>query len=207
MVSYNKLNISEVDTQRRTFTVEDYEEMKDFYLHRTEQIHIVGEYAKKCVENYESALTYVNDYFTLDYEEFLARYFPRKKREIQRSITPKRFIEIIGGDLDTDQTQVINDNKSDKILVYAGPGSGKTKVLVHKIASLLLIEDIKPEQFLMLTFSKAAALEFKQRVRKLIPEYSGLININTFHGFCFQLLVSWVIFINLKMSLRIVSRL
>lgn len=186
MVSYNKLNISDVDTQKRTFTVEDYDKMKAFYVHRTEQIHIVGEYAKKCVENYESALTYVNDYFTLNYEEFIAQYFPRKKKEIQRSITPKRFIEIIG-DLDTDQSQVINDNTSDKILVYAGPGSGKTKVLVHKIASLLLIEDIKPEQFLMLTFSKAAALEFKQRVRQLIPEYAGLIKINTFHGFCFQL--------------------
>jgi len=187
MVSYNKLNISDVDKDRRTFTVEDYDKMKEFYLHRTEQIHIVGEYAKKCVENYESAISYVNDYFTLDYQEFLARYFPRKKKEIQRSITPKRFIEIIG-DLDTDQSKIIKDNKSDKILVYAGPGSGKTKVLVHKIASLLLIEDIKPEQFLMLTFSKAAALEFKQRVRQLVPEYAGLIKINTFHGFCFQLL-------------------
>jgi len=187
MVSYNKLNISEVDTQKRTFTLEDYDKMREFYLHRTEQIHIVGEYAKKCIENYESALAYVNDYFTLDYEEFLARYFPRKKKEIQRSITPKRFIEIIG-DLDTDQSKVIKDNKSDKILVYAGPGSGKTKVLVHKIASLLLIEDIKPEQFMMLTFSKSAALEFKERVRQLAPEYAGLIKINTFHGFCFQLL-------------------
>jgi len=187
MVSYNKLNISEVDIQKRTFTVEDYDKMREFYLRRTEQIHIVGEYAKKCVENYESALAYVNDYFTLNYEEFVARYFPRKKKEIQRSITPKRFIEIIA-DLDIDQSKVINDNKSEKILVYAGPGSGKTKVLVHKIASLLLIEDIKPEQFLMLTFSKAAAIEFKQRVRQLIPEYAGLIKINTFHGFCFQLL-------------------
>ncbi|WMI64094.1 RecQ family ATP-dependent DNA helicase [Aestuariibaculum sp. YM273] len=187
MVSYNKLNISEVDQSRRVFTVENYSKIKEFYLHRTEQIHIVGEYAKKCVQNYESALAYVNDYFTLDYEDFLAQYFPRKKREIQRSITPKRFMEIIG-DLDTDQTKVIEDNKSDNILVYAGPGSGKTKVLVHKIASLLLIEDIKPEQFIMLTFSKAAALEFKQRVRNLIPEYSGLIKITTFHGFCFQLL-------------------
>ncbi|MCM5664010.1 RecQ family ATP-dependent DNA helicase [Galbibacter mesophilus] len=187
MVSYNKLNITEVDKSKRVFTTDNYSKIKDFYLHRTEQIHIVGEYAKKCIQSYESALTYVNDYFTLDYEEFLARYFPRKKMEIQRSITPKRFREIIE-DLDIDQTKVIEDNKSDNILVYAGPGSGKTKVLVHKIASLLLIEDIKPEQFIMLTFSKAASLEFRQRVRKLIPEYSGLIKITTFHGFCFQLL-------------------
>lgn len=91
-------------------------------------------------------------------------------------------MEIIG-DLDTEQTNVIEDNKSDNILVYAGPGSGKTKVLVHKIASLLLIEDIKPEQFMMLTFSKAASLEFKYRVRDLVPEYSGLIKITTFQGF------------------------
>ncbi|SEQ97250.1 ATP-dependent DNA helicase RecQ [Hyunsoonleella jejuensis] len=187
MVSYNKLNISDVDKNRRVFTKDNYSKMDEFYLHKTEQIHIVGEYAKKCVQNYESALAYVNDYFTLDYEEFLARYFPRKKKEIQRSITPKRFMEIID-DLDTDQTKVIEDNKSDNILVYAGPGSGKTKVLVHKIASLLLIEDIKPEQFMMLTFSKAASLEFKNRVRKLVPEYSGLLKITTFHGFCFQLL-------------------
>ena len=61
-------------------------------------------------------------------------------------------------------------------------------MLVHKIASLLLLEDIKPEQFLMLTFSKAASLEFRERTRKLVPEYSGLIKITTFHGFCFQLL-------------------
>lgn len=187
MITYNKFNILDVDKNRRVFTAENYSKLKEFYLHRTESIHIVGEYAKKCVQNYESALTYVNDYFTLDYDEFLARYFPRKKREIQRSITPKRFMEIIG-DLDTEQTNVIEDNKSDNILVYAGPGSGKTKVLVHKIASLLLIEDIKPEQFMMLTFSKAASLEFKYRVRDLVPEYSGLIKITTFHGFCFQLL-------------------
>lgn len=187
MVSYNKLNIDEIDKNRHYFTKKDYEKMEAHYLRKTEQIHIVGEYAKKSVENYQSALSFVNDYFTLDYDEFLALHFPRRKTEIQRSLTPARFEEVIK-ELDTDQTAILIEKNAHNTLVLAGPGSGKTKVLVHKIASLLLLEDIKPEQFLMLTFSKAAAIEFRQRVRSLVPEYSGLIKLTTFHGFCFQLL-------------------
>lgn len=187
MVSYNKLNIDNIEKDRHHFTKKDYEKMENHYLHKTEQIHIVGEYAKKSIENYELALAFVNDYFSLSYDEFLALHFPRRKTEIQRSLTPTRFEEIIK-ELDTDQTVVLSDNKSQNTLVLAGPGSGKTKVLLHKIASLLLLEDIKPEQFLMLTFSKAAAIEFRQRIRQLIPEFAGLLKITTFHGYCFQLL-------------------
>ena len=187
MVYYNRLNIEEIDGSIPKFTLENFKKMDDHYHHKTEQIHIVGEYAKRRLQNYESALAYVNDYFSQPYEEFLAKYFPRRKKEISTPITPNRLKEIVG-DLDTDQTKIVNDGKSENILVLAGPGSGKTKVLVHKIASLLLLEDIKPEQFLMLTFSKAASLEFRARNRKLVPEYLGLIKITTFHGFCFQLL-------------------
>ena len=188
MVSYNRLNIEDIRAKEKpVFKVDDYAKMKTHYEHKTQQIHIVGEYAKKCVENYDSALTYVNDYFTLEYDEFLSRYFPKRKTEISRPLTPDRFKEVISN-LDANQTNVLQDNKSDNILVLAGPGSGKTKVLVHKIASLLLLEDIKPEQFLMLTFSKSASMEFKYRTRMLVPEFSGLIKITTFHGFCFELL-------------------
>ena len=187
MVSYNRLNIEEIDSSIPLFTVENFKKMEQHYHHKTEQIHIVGEYAKRRIQNYEAALTYVNDYFTQPYEAFLAKYFPKRKKEISRPLTPERFKKI-ASDLDFDQRSIVDDNKSDNILVLAGPGSGKTKVLVHKIASLLLLEDIKPEQFLMLTFSKAASLEFKYRVNKLVPEYSGLIKITTFHGFCFQLM-------------------
>ncbi|WP_298898195.1 RecQ family ATP-dependent DNA helicase [uncultured Psychroserpens sp.] len=187
MVTYNRLNIEEIDSSIPRFTIENFKKMDDHYHHKTEQIHIVGEYAKRRIQNYESALAYVNDYFSQPYEEFLAKYFPRRKKEISTPLTPNRHKEIIG-DLDTDQTKIISDGRSNNILVLAGPGSGKTKVLVHKIASLLLLEDIKPEQFLMLTFSKAASLEFRARTRELVPEYSGLIKITTFHGFCFQLM-------------------
>tara|TARA_R110002050_G_scaffold204522_4_gene340200 strand:- start:131310 stop:136133 length:4824 start_codon:yes stop_codon:yes gene_type:complete len=187
MVSYNRLNIEEIDRSISRFTQENFKKIGSHYDHKTQQIHIVGEYAKRSLHNYEAALTYVNDYFSQPYEEFIAKYFPKRKSEINRPITHERFKEITGN-LDIDQRKIVDDHKSEKTLVLAGPGSGKTKVLVHKIASLLLLEDIKPEQFLMLTFSKAASLEFKSRVKKLIPEFAPLLKITTFHGYCFQLL-------------------
>ena len=70
----------------------------------------------------------------------------------------------------------------------AGPGSGKTRVLVHKLASLLLMEDVKHEQLLMVTFSRAAATEFKKRLFDLIGNAAAFIEIKTFHAYCFDLL-------------------
>ena len=84
--------------------------------------------------------------------------------------------------------EIITDKESRCIVVAAGPGSGKTRVLVHKLASLLLLEDVKHEQLLMLTFSRAAATEFKQRLMELIGNAAHFVEIKTFHSYCFDLL-------------------
>lgn len=84
--------------------------------------------------------------------------------------------------------EIISDKESRCIVVAAGPGSGKTRVLVHKLASLLLLEDVKHEQLLMLTFSRAAATEFKQRLMQLIGNAAHFVEIKTFHSYCFDLL-------------------
>ena len=84
--------------------------------------------------------------------------------------------------------ETISDKESRCIVVAAGPGSGKTRVLVHKLASLLLLEDVKHEQLLMLTFSRAAATEFKQRLMGLIGNAAHFVEIKTFHSYCFDLL-------------------
>ena len=186
MVVYNKLNISDVDRHRIYFKMEDYLKMKKFYEQKIQQIHIVGEYAKKLIADYQGALTYVNDYFTLSFKEFKDKYFSRQQKEISRAITNTKYKNLIGN-LDTSQNKII-ECRAQNILVLAGPGSGKTRVLINKIASLLLLEDIKPEQFLMLTFSKVAVIEFRNRIFELIPEYARLIKISTFHGYCFELL-------------------
>lgn len=100
----------------------------------------------------EDALKFVDDYFALNYASFLNLYFKGSRQsEIKRNITPAKYRQLFG-ELSPAQLQIIRDQESKYIVVAAGPGSGKTRVLVHKLASLMLMEDVKHEQLLMLTF-------------------------------------------------------
>lgn len=73
-------------------------------------------------------------------------------------------------------------------MIFAGPGSGKTKTLVHKIAHLLTKENKKSENFLMLAHSRVAVLEFRDRLYKLLGEQAWGVKILTFHSFALSLL-------------------
>ena len=133
-------------------------------------------------------MQFVNDYFQLNYASFLNKYFPgSRQRHIKQNITPAKFKELFGS-LSATQLKIINDSSNKYIAVAAGPGSGKTRVLVHKLASLLLLEDVKHEQLLMLTFSRAAVTEFKKRLVGLIGNAANFIQIHTFHSYCFELM-------------------
>jgi ATP-dependent DNA helicase RecQ len=140
------------------------------------------------ITDYKNALQFTDDYFQLNYTSFLNKYFKgSRQNEIRRNLTPSKFKQLFG-ELSPIQLKIINDNETKYIVVAAGPGSGKTRVLVHKLASLLLMEDVKHEQLLMVTFSRAAATEFKKRLIKLICNAANYIEIKTFHSYCFDLL-------------------
>lgn len=186
-VLYNPFNIERIEkNNQKQYTKENYKKLENFYEQKIEQIHIVGEYAKKMYSNYEEAMNFVDDYFTMDYKKFINKYFPNKKTDLKRPLTEERFKEIFGS-LSTEQLGVIKDNTRN-ILVSAGPGSGKTRILVHKVASLLVMEDIKPEQFLMLTFSRPAALEFKKRLSEIVGRTAYYTDIFTYHSLAFSIL-------------------
>lgn len=189
LVVHNKLTIERIEKNNRIqYKESDYEKLKQFYQQKVQQIHIVGEYAQKMIRNYKEALQFVDDYFRLNYTSFLSRYFPGSRQdEIKRTLTPEKFMKLFGA-LSPSQLAIINDARSQYIVVAAGPGSGKTRVLVHKLASLLMAEDVKHEQLLMLTFSRAAATEFKKRLLELIGNAAHYTEIKTFHSYCFDLL-------------------
>jgi ATP-dependent DNA helicase RecQ len=189
LVVYNRLTIERVEQDNyKKYTKDDYRKLNQFYENRVQQIHIVGEYAKKMISDYKDALQFVDDYFQLNYSSFLRKYFPGSKIDVLKlKMTPGKFKQLFG-ELSPTQLKIINDNETKYIAVAAGPGSGKTRVLVHKLASLLLMEDVKHEQLLMVTFSRAAATEFKKRLLKLIGNAANYIEIKTFHSYCFDLL-------------------
>src|SRR3989344_1231549 len=77
-------------------------------------------------------------------------------------------------------------SEKDKVLVLAGAGSGKTRVLTHRAAWFIKEKKISPTEILLLTFTNKAATEMKERIFGLIsevPSYSG-----TFHSFCVRVL-------------------
>ena len=79
-------------------------------------------------------------------------------------------------------------NAEGPCLVIAGAGSGKTKVLTHKIAYLLNEKDIKPWNILAITFTNKAANEMKERVEKLVGEATKDMWLGTFHSICVKIL-------------------
>jgi ATP-dependent DNA helicase RecQ len=188
IVIYNTMQIGRIADRRTRYGKEQYRLLDEFYKQRIRQIHIVGEYANLMVRDYDAALRFVNDYFTLDFRKFINQYFKEERHsQIDQNITPAKYNKLFG-ELSNRQCEIIDDKESKYIVVAAGPGSGKTKVLVHKLASLLLLEDVKHEQLLMLTFSRAAATEFKKRLIDLVGNAAHYVEIKTFHSYSFDLI-------------------
>jgi ATP-dependent DNA helicase RecQ len=160
--------------------------LKLYYERKIESIHIQIFFLKKLIKDgWSKTIGFVQDYFGMEYLQFKRKYKLNDK-EIKIPITPERLREILY-ELNDEQKKIFEDKKSSSIMVLAGPGSGKTKILVHKIASLITVENNKPEYFLMLAHSRVAVAEFRQRLLTLIGQQVYDMKILTFHAFALQL--------------------
>lgn len=90
-------------------------------------------------------------------------------------------------DLNTAQKEAVTYVEG-PLLVYAGAGSGKTKVITYKIAYLIDAIKILPSQILAVTFTNKAAQEMKERTEKIINEEIKDLYIGTFHSICARIL-------------------
>ena len=94
---------------------------------------------------------------------------------------------ILGTSLNAQQAEAVRHSEG-ALLVIAGAGSGKTRVITTRIAHLMLSQQVDPRRILALTFTNKAATEMKERLTTYLGNESILPYVGTFHAYCLYLL-------------------
>jgi len=94
---------------------------------------------------------------------------------------------------------------NEHVLVVAGAGSGKTRVLVHRIAWLVNVESVSPHSIMAVTFTNKAAAEMRGRVEELLQMPAGNLWVGTFHGLAHRLLRRHAEDVGLPKSFQIID--
>ena len=173
----------------RTFTVADFKPLQEHYAEQTAQIHVVAEYAKLGVDDIHLALRLAVDYFELESQAFVHKWFKGKETTLGRDTLPEHYEAIVRKLGNRTQERIVADDRErTNVLVLAGPGSGKTRVLVHRIAYLIRVRRENPGSILALTYNRHAAVEARRRLDELIGKDARGVNVMTCHALAMRIL-------------------
>lgn len=175
------------ETRKRRYTKGDYEPLAAYYEERVFQVHVMNEYARLGAKKISEALELVLAYFTLDETEFMRRYFSHRREVIRRATGEESYRKIVE-DLDNPaQIEAVAADEDANMLILAGPGSGKTRVVVHRCAYLIRVLRAAPESILVVCFNHHAAVALRKRLADLLGEDARGVTVQTYHGMAMRL--------------------
>ena len=174
--------------ERRGFAQADYTSLKLHYDEQVLQIHVMAEYVQQGLAAMADALRLAMDYFSLRREDFLRRWLPNRDQEFSRQTTPESWQAIVESLKNPIQRRIVADDREQtNVLVLAGPGSGKTRVLVHRIAYLIRVRRENPRSILALSYNRHAAVEIRRRLAELIGDDARGVIVLTCHALAMRL--------------------
>ncbi len=173
---------------RRGFATTDYQPLKIHYDGRVLQIHVMAEFAQRGLAAMSEALRLAIDYFSLAEDQFIKRWLPGRGAQIRRQTTPASWQAIVAVLNNPVQQRIVADKRvQTNTLVLAGPGSGKTRVLVHRIAYLIRVRREKPRGILALAYNRHAAVDIRRRLDQLVGDDARGVTVLTCHGLAMRL--------------------
>jgi len=172
----------------RRYTNTDHEPLARHYRGRAFQIHAMGEFARRGLIDVRQALAFAADYFALPEDRLIARHFPGRQAELARPVTPETFERIVTDLGNPAQQAIVTAPTGRNLLVLAGPGSGKTRVIVHRCAYLMRVRRVPAQAILVLCFNHAAALSVRRRLRDLVGDDASWVDAYTYHALAMRLI-------------------
>ena len=177
-----------LDPKGGKFVQKDFMPLEEHYDEQTMQTHVMAAYARKGLENMPEALRLSEDYFTLEKTVFVRRWMPGRAVELRRPTTSASWKKIVKSLGNPAQAEIVADDREQtSVLVLAGPGSGKTRVLVHRIAYLIRVRREDPRGILVLTYNRHAAAEIRERLKLLIGNDGAPVTVSTCHALAMRL--------------------
>ncbi len=173
--------------KRRYYSKGDFKPLEVHYREKRLQVHVMMRYATLAFEKVARALTLVLDYFALGRVKFINKYFEGDKDLLEKATTAESFRMIVESLRNPFQIGVVGRPVDDSMLILAGPGSGKTTVIVHRCAYLLEVERIPARQILVLCFNHSSAMVLKKRLRALVGKVANAVTVATYHGVAMRL--------------------
>ncbi len=179
----------ELDAENRNkrFNKGHYIELADHYKDKIVQVHVMAEYARLAIGKIQAAMSFIVDYFSQDRAKFIQRYFAGREEILEMATTEAAHRRILIDLRNPDQQSIVAAYPEGNHLVLAGPGSGKTRVIVHRVAWLLRECNVLPEQIMVLAFNRSAALEVRRRLWTLVGHDAAGVTVQTLHGLAMRL--------------------
>lgn len=174
------------EDKRKTFLKEDYLRLDEHYREKRIQVHVMREYAEVALKEMAEALRLVLDYFTDSKQAFIKRHFNGREDVLKLATSEESWKSIIES-LSTTQKLIVADDDDINRLVLAGPGSGKTRVIVHRIAYLLRVRRVPATSIVALTFNRHAANEIRKRLLALVGADAYGVSVLTYHSMAMRL--------------------
>lgn len=174
------------DKSGQRFTKEDFSKLDEHYREKRIQVHVMREYAEIALKEMAEALRLVMHYFSDHKQDFLKLYFAGKEEVLKLATSEASWRSIID-ELNATQKLIVTDPDDRNRLILAGPGSGKTRVIVHRIAYLLRVKRMPASSIIALTFNRHAANEIRRRLITLVGADAYGLTVLTYHAMAMRL--------------------